>query len=197
MIGPLKCGGHFIGGILAICSADSLGKRLSGVGDLMDFFWDDTRHLHPSWPSQPGQLPTIVIPSSQKNKRVQGIPLLPGLKNSEFGAEEQACRLDRQSPADPIRDQGWSRLVPAPGRRPSSLHTEVQQPVDCKSMRSLETTVRKWLKKLDSQRDAEFQKDTGEIPLAEVTKLRNALNVKRGILPSGRMSGFRRNTSVV
>ncbi|MCA9063325.1 MAG: tyrosine-type recombinase/integrase [Planctomycetaceae bacterium] len=49
------------------------------VGDLMDFSWDDSRHIHPVWPTRQGQYPTIVIVSSQKNGRVQEIPMLPGL----------------------------------------------------------------------------------------------------------------------
>jgi hypothetical protein len=45
----------------------------------MDFSWDDPRHIHPVWATQPHRLPTVVIPSSQKNGRVQEIPMLPGL----------------------------------------------------------------------------------------------------------------------
>ena len=50
------------------------------VGDLMDFSWDNPRHIHPVWPTQADRLPTIAIPSSQKNGRVQEIPMLPGLE---------------------------------------------------------------------------------------------------------------------
>ncbi len=49
------------------------------VGDLMDFSWDNPRHIIPVWPTRQGQYPTIVIASSQKNGRVQEIPMLPGL----------------------------------------------------------------------------------------------------------------------
>ena len=50
------------------------------VGDLMDFSWDNPRHIHPIWPAQLDRLPTIAIPSSQKNGRVQEVPMLPGLE---------------------------------------------------------------------------------------------------------------------
>ncbi|MFN5284241.1 MAG: hypothetical protein ACK5KS_05410, partial [Planctomyces sp.] len=50
------------------------------VGDLMDFSWDDTRHIHPIWPRIDGRLPTILIPATQKNGKVQEIPMLPGLQ---------------------------------------------------------------------------------------------------------------------
>ena len=49
------------------------------IGDLMDFSWNDSRHIHPLWPTQKGQFPTVMVPSSQKNGRVQEIPMLPGL----------------------------------------------------------------------------------------------------------------------
>lgn len=51
------------------------------VGDLMNFSWDDPRHIRPVWPTRQGQYPTIIIASSQKNGRVQQIPMLPGLVN--------------------------------------------------------------------------------------------------------------------
>lgn len=51
------------------------------VGDLMNFSWDDPRHIRPVWPTRQGQYPTIVIAPSQKNGRVQEIPMLPGLVN--------------------------------------------------------------------------------------------------------------------
>ena len=51
------------------------------VGELMNFSWDDSRCIHPVWPKGDKMLPTLVIPSSQKNKRVQEIPLLPGLND--------------------------------------------------------------------------------------------------------------------
>jgi integrase len=50
------------------------------IGDLMDFSWDDERHIHPVWPSRKGHHPTLVIPSTQKNGQLQEIPMLPGLQ---------------------------------------------------------------------------------------------------------------------
>lgn len=50
------------------------------AGDLMDFSWDNPRHIHLIWPTQADRLPTIAIPSSQQNGRVQEIPMLPGLE---------------------------------------------------------------------------------------------------------------------
>lgn len=40
------------------------------IGDLMDFSWDDHQRTHPVWPANPGQLATLIVPSTQKNGRV-------------------------------------------------------------------------------------------------------------------------------
>ena len=49
------------------------------VGDVMNFSWNDPCCIYPIWPTQSEHFPTIVIASSQKNGRVQEIPMLPGL----------------------------------------------------------------------------------------------------------------------
>lgn len=51
------------------------------VGDLMSFSWDDSRQIHPVWGRRDGEFATIIIPSSQKNGKVQEIPMLPELQD--------------------------------------------------------------------------------------------------------------------
>lgn len=46
--------------------------------ELLDLSWDDELKIHPRWGNDQSR-PTIVVPSSQKNGRVQEIPMLPGL----------------------------------------------------------------------------------------------------------------------
>lgn len=151
------------------------------VGDRMDFSWDDTRHLHPSWPSQSGQLPTIIIPSSQKNKRVQEIPLLPGLeellnsvpksKRSGWIVNPLPIQYEIKAGAD------WFQPQEADLRRCAWKYSNQSIAKACGVS---EATVRNWLKKLDVRRDSEFQKDTGEIPLAEIAKLRKRARRQTG-----------------
>lgn len=50
------------------------------VADVMNFSWDDSRRIHPIWPDRSGAYPTLKIPSAQKNKKAQEIPMLPGLQ---------------------------------------------------------------------------------------------------------------------
>ena len=49
------------------------------IGDLMDFSWNDPRHIHPVWGRSKDDHPTLAIPSSQKNGKTQEIPMLPEL----------------------------------------------------------------------------------------------------------------------
>ncbi len=50
------------------------------VGDVMNFAWRGSKMIHPVWPDNRREHPTLAIPSTQKNGKVQEIPMLPGLK---------------------------------------------------------------------------------------------------------------------
>ena len=52
------------------------GFRLS---ELLEFSWDDQEKIHPIWANHSQQHSTILVPPSQKNGRLQEIPMLPGL----------------------------------------------------------------------------------------------------------------------
>jgi len=49
------------------------------IQDVMRFSWDDAEQIHPVWPRLRSQHPTIAVPSSQKNRKNEEIPMLPGL----------------------------------------------------------------------------------------------------------------------
>jgi integrase len=49
------------------------------IQDAMRFSWDDTEQIHPIWPRLRSQHPTLAIPSSQKNRKIEEIPMLPSL----------------------------------------------------------------------------------------------------------------------
>ncbi len=49
------------------------------IQEVMNFSWDDQTKIHPVWPDGIRRYPTLAIPASQKNGRVQEIPMLPGL----------------------------------------------------------------------------------------------------------------------
>ncbi|MDB5391203.1 MAG: integrase family protein [Planctomycetaceae bacterium] len=159
------------------------------VGDLMDFSWDDDRHIRPIWPTQKRLHPTLVIPSSQKNGRTQEIPMLPG--------------LDELLRAIPKQDRtGWI-VNPQPIQyeiksreswfRPSDQ--DLKRLIECYSNCSIATachvsemSVRKWLSGAEIRRKNEFHRGTSEIPAAELIELR-----KRGTSHTA-FEAQRRNT---
>lgn len=50
------------------------------IADILNFYWDDETKIHPRWASRRHEHTTVVIPSTQKNKKFEEIPMLPGLE---------------------------------------------------------------------------------------------------------------------
>ena len=149
---------------------------LSGfrVGDLMDFHWEDERHIRPVWPVQPGVFPTITVPSSQKNGKVQEIPMLPELDEflSKVPDDQRTgwivdppplhCQVKGEAVwFQPCRDdlRAWAK-------RYSNLEIAAACGVT-------ETTVRNWLKRMKIRRSREFKVSTGSIPAEAIAKARD------------------------
>lgn len=61
------------------------------IGELLQFSWDDDQQIHPVWPAEGHRHPTIIVPPTQKNRRLQEIPLLPGLHKLLMKVPE-SCR---------------------------------------------------------------------------------------------------------
>lgn len=141
------------------------------VGDLVDFHWGDDRHIHPVWSTRKGHHPTIVVPSSQKNGKVDEIPMLPGLR-ALLETVPQRNRLGwvvNLAPVDPQPD--------ADGFRPND--EDLRSLVACYSNKSIaaacrvsEAAVRQWLADAGIKRKPEYKRDTGTIPADEVATLR-------------------------
>jgi len=150
------------------------------IGDLLDFSWDDERHIHPVWPSRVDQHPTIVIPSSQKNGRTQEIPMLPGL-----------AKLLATVPG--IDRKGWVSN-PAPAARADAENSDKFKPCaeDLQAFAQrysnlaianacgvTETAVRKWLIELKFNRDHVTGQLGSHAPKGDVTAARTRAAIKR------------------
>ena len=125
------------------------------VGDVMNFSWDDDRKIRPLWPPpRDGKHPTIAIPSTQKNKKTQEIPMLPALQ-----------KLLEETPRD--QRTGWI-VNPLPvedplattrdGFKPSpeDLAQLTRQHTNSAIARACgvsETAVRKWIKEAGIQQN--------------------------------------------
>ncbi|MEZ6064057.1 MAG: hypothetical protein R3C19_27240, partial [Planctomycetaceae bacterium] len=117
------------------------------IGDLMDFSWDDERHIHPVWPARSGQHATIVVPPSQKNGRLQQIPLLPGLRELLESVQKRHRHgwvVDPQPMQYEIKtDSNFFRPTDDDLR---SLATRFSNCAIAEACDVSETAVRKWLR---------------------------------------------------
>ena len=116
------------------------------VGDVMDFSWDDPRHIYPKWPHRPGLHPTLIVPRTQKNGKDQQIPMLPGLaelpqrvrgRTHGLGGESDAHRVEMES-----QRTGW--FMPARADMEHLIATYNNSAI-ARACGVSETTVRKWL----------------------------------------------------
>ncbi len=125
------------------------------VADVMDFSWDDAKRIHPIWPTKRNEHPTISIPSSQKNKKSQEIPILPGLE-----------QLLKTTPT--AKRRGWV-VNPRPKESATQAMSDSFKPTEedlrflvkkysnsaiARACNVSETAVRKWLRTASIDRTA-------------------------------------------
>lgn len=142
------------------------------VGDLMDFHWDDERHIHPVWPTDPQRYPTVVIPSTQKNGRTQEIPMLPGLAAllNQVPAEDRhgwIVNPQAVSRFDKLKDESFRPSI----ENLSQLVTQYSNSAIARACRVSETAVRKWLRADGIARSAAVPVEA-EVPASVVAELR-------------------------
>lgn len=155
------------------------------IGDLMDFHWTDENHIHPVWPKRKSQHPTIIIPSTQKNGRVQEIPMLPGLQELLKAVPKSQQTGWVVNPL-PVESTAGGKFRPS--------EADLSHWIQSFSNRSIaaacgvtDTAVRKWLVEHGIRRELEFQSSTSAIPLREIERVRNrskpfcSRSVKRSI----------------
>ena len=148
------------------------------VGDVMDFSWDDERRLHPVWPSRTGLYPTLVIPSTQKNKKAQEIPLLPGLRAVMETVPEQ---LRQGWVVNPLPLDGRKRLStdwfrPAPDDL-ASLASSHSNSAIARACGVTEMAVRKWLLAAGIDRNHNAVTYKGDLPENVIAEARSRAQV--------------------
>ncbi|WP_149494721.1 tyrosine-type recombinase/integrase [Roseiconus lacunae] len=151
------------------------------VGDLMDFYWEDERHIRPVWPSRSDVHPTITVPSSQKNGKLQEIPMLPELEAFllEVPKAKRTGWIVNPLAVTSTVKPGCKWFQPAPddlialAKQYSNLSIAAACGVS-------DAAVRKWLKKQGFRRSREFKVDTGTIPEAVVQDVESRAKRRTG-----------------
>ncbi|MBL4885951.1 MAG: hypothetical protein JKY95_15640, partial [Planctomycetaceae bacterium] len=143
------------------------------ISEVMNFSWDDDRKIHPVWPKRKGVHPTIIVPSTQKNGKIQEIPMLPGLERilEEVPKQNRSGWVVNPLPMDyEIKtDTEWLKPTKADLVKLAKLYNNSAIARACSVS---ETTVRKWLVKSQIERQTEFNCHQGEIDSAAITILR-------------------------
>lgn len=139
------------------------------VGDLMDFAWEDDRHIHPVWPARKGQHPTIIVPPSQKNGRAQEIPMLPALCEllNTVPQCDRAGWIVNPQPIDYGAKSGGDWIRPA-DEDLRQLAVRFSNQSIAAACGVSDTAVRKWLEEAGLRRQSEFRQPTGRVPEEEV-----------------------------
>ncbi len=121
------------------------------IQDVMRFSWDDAEQIHPIWPRLRSQHPTIIVPSSQKNRKNEEIPMLPALAELLQSAPKKQRTgwiVDPQPIEFKMKGQGpW--FMPSPNDL-ASLQSIYSNCSIAKACGVSEQTVRKWLDDMGS-----------------------------------------------
>ena len=145
------------------------------IGDVMNFSWDDERRIYPIWSRRSDELPTLAIPSSQKNKKAQLIPMLPGLEVllQKTPKKERQGWVVNPLPVDyQVRTENdWFKPTP---KDLEILATEFGNSAIGRACGVSETTVRVWIKGAGIDCNAIDRKRSAEVPLDLVNRVRQS-----------------------
>ena len=156
------------------------------AGELMDFSWDDRSRIRPSWPSDGGMHPTIVLPSTQKNGKVQEIPMLPELAQLLQGvpdSQRSGWVVNPESMEYEIRnDKEWFQPRKEDLKK---LMTEFSNSAIARACGVTETTVRNWRRRYSFPKGVHCPSGGRQIPSDRIETLRQTA-VRRGDRPAQR-----------
>jgi integrase len=143
------------------------------IQDAMRFSWDDTEQIHPVWPRLRSQHPTIVIPSTQKNRKNEEIPLLPGLGEllRSVPKHERSGWIVNPQPIEFTMKRQGNWFMPSADDL-GELLSEYSNCSIAKACGVSEQTVRKWNERFGLSRAGRPTKLRQAIPAELVAKLR-------------------------
>lgn len=155
------------------------------IGDLMDFHWNDERHIVPVWSDSPKMCPTINIPSSQKNGKIQQIPMFPELESflQSVPRQHRVEWIVNPLPIHAPLKRGARRFQPC-DRDLVKWANKYSNLSIARACGVTETSIRKWLQRLGFRRRREFKTCTGEIPKRTVDEFEQRAGQKSGITRS-------------
>jgi integrase len=153
----------------------------------MNFSWNDQSKIHPVWPDGVRRYPTLAITASQKNGRVQEIPMLPGLRELLDSVEEtdrHGWVVNPQS-VEFQRDHGREWVRPTVGDLQHLLQNYSNLAI-AQACGVSEASIRKWCRNLEI--DSGHRGRQQEVPRAVVEEIWSR-GLRQGRTPSRAGSG--------
>ena len=174
---------------LVLCLLWESGFRIS---DIMKFSWDDERQIFPVWPSRTGQHATIVISSNQKNRKLEEIPMLPGLHEilDRFPENERSGFIVNPLPIEYEMKSQNDWFMPSPNDLQTLIKAYSNDAI-ARACGVKETTVRKWLLKFVLQRHSKITHYGQGVPREIVESIRKRASRRKHQRSTRRLSSHR------
>jgi len=136
------------------------------VSDVLNFYWDDETKIHPRWATRKRGSSTIVIPSTQKNRKTDEIPMLPGLQQllERIPESDRVGIVVKLQPIEfsiPAKDPRAFLPAPEDLAKLISDYSNCAIGIACKVS---EHTVRVWLRRLGLVRHDRIRRYGERVP---------------------------------
>jgi len=151
------------------------------VSDVLNFYWHDETKIHPIWATRKRGHSTIVIPSTQKNRKTDEIPMLPGLRQ----LLERVPSQNRVGVVVKLKPIEYSIPTQKPGAfspTPEDLAKLIVDYSNCAigaACKVSETTVRSWLRRLGLERHDRIRRYGEEIPSTVIEGMKQSRQRQR------------------
>ena len=145
------------------------------IAEVLNFSWDNETKIHPRWNTRHPENSTLVFPSTQKNRKTEEIPMLPGLRKLLESVPEES-RVGRVVKLEPIE-------YTIPAKKPNAfipnaddltrLIVDYSNSAIANACGVSDRTVGVWLKKLGLARRDRIRHYGEGVPAEVVSQLKN------------------------
>lgn len=145
------------------------------IADVLNFDWDDETRIHVRWATRSMKFSTLVIPATQKNKKAEEVPLLPGLESLLHGVPESA-RTGRVVKLAPIEFQITGRKEGSFYPSESDLEqliVEYSNLAIAEACKVSEQTIRNWLTQSGLERSGPILRYGERLPPEKIRELKS------------------------
>ncbi|QGJ68570.1 Hypothetical protein PBC10988_2310 [Planctomycetales bacterium 10988] len=151
------------------------------VADVLNFTWDEETKIHPKWAGRRQSHSTLVIPSTQKNKKHEEIPMLPGLEKllENIPESERSGEVVKLLPLENSLSKS-SKSTFKPNREDLvQLLPKYSNCAIAEAFQVSEAAVRKRLRNLGLERQGRIPHSGAKIPRSEIERIKKRKRRKK------------------